>query len=132
MTRPRFIVIALMALVMAVMPVAAAALGRVVPLVTSKSMAQGGPVADATNPATAMDMADCDHAMRGTSKADCPCCDIENACPPEFCPLTHHKVFGLEHALDHRPTNARSHIRPAPSATPSSWHTGPPIPPPRT
>lgn len=131
-SRPRLMLVVLMALVMAAMPVAAAAFGRVLSDVSFKLPAQGETSADATNQATAMDMADCDHAMQGTSNFDCPCCDVESACPPDFCPLTHHKVFGVEHFPDQRPMSARSHLRPTLSATPSSWHISPPAPPPRT
>lgn len=81
-------------------------------------------------------MTDCEKMMHGadkqpTKKSDCPCCEINPACSPEFC-LS--KCFQLLCTMPRSATIipvATCQLWPAEADPPPNWSYRPPPPPPR-
>jgi hypothetical protein len=104
-----------------------------------KTVTSGHSVAAEPGAAATVDMTDCEKMMRaaghhgptGTGKADCPCCDTQNACPPDFCVFNCFKVFGTFVTPSVvRALASLSFLRDKPDRPPD-WIDSPQPPPPR-
>lgn len=78
-------------------------------------------------------MEDCASMMKGaTGTADCPCCDEDNACPPQFCMAKCFQFLGLAQQSRTVVRLVTAHYRPTTTAHPPDWSDQPQPPPPRT
>jgi hypothetical protein len=91
----RTIVGLLIGLAIAISPVGAA-------WASIKTVNSSHSVVAETGAAATVGMTDCDKMMRAAGhrgqqvadNGDCPCCDTQNACPPDLCVFKCFKVFG--------------------------------------
>ena len=91
----RTIIALMIGLAIAISPVGAA-------WASMKTVNSGHAVAADLGAAATAGMSDCEKMMRaaghhgqpGAGKTDCPCCDTQNACPPDLCVFKCFKVFG--------------------------------------
>ena len=72
-------------------------------------------------------MEDCDQ----DSKADCPCCNTKNACPPEFCLTKCFKLIAEKKVQRAVPFMTSRDLWPSEPGRPPDWAYGPQPPPPR-
>ena len=107
------------------------------PIASARAALHAAAAKTATHSTDMAGMTDCEKMMQGadkqsTTKSDCPCCETDAACPPEFC-LS--KCFQLQSALP-RSTPVglltRLNLRPGEIDPPPDWSYRPPPPPPRT
>ncbi len=82
-------------------------------------------------------MTDCEKMMKGADKqpdrkSDCPCCESNAACAPEFCLSKCFQLLGAVPRAQHVAVLTRLNLRPAETDPPPDWSYRPPPPPPRT
>lgn len=78
-------------------------------------------------------MEDCASMMKGAAgKADCPCCDEDKACPPQFCMAKCFQFLGLVHQSRPVARLVTAVFRPTTPEHPPDWSDQPQLPPPRT
>jgi len=78
-------------------------------------------------------MEDCASMMKGAAgTADCPCCDEDKACPPQFCMAKCFQFLGLAQQSRTVVRLVTAHYRPTTTAHPPDWSDQPQPPPPRT
>jgi len=78
-------------------------------------------------------MEDCALMLKGAANAvNCPCCDKDNACTPQFCMAKCFQLLGM--AMQSGPVAALvlARLRPTVPARPPDWSAQPQPPPPRT
>jgi hypothetical protein len=128
----RTIVGLLIGLAIAFSPVAAA-------WASIKTVTSGHSVAADTGAAATADMTDCEKMMRaaghqgqpGTGNGDCPCCDTQNACPPDLCVFKCFKVFGTFVTPSVARVLTSLRFQPYKPDRPPDWIDSPQPPPPR-
>lgn len=140
MRRLRTIVAILVALTVAVAPLASATAAVHVAASTghdprsAASMTQGhAGLTAAANDTADRDMADCTSMMKtAAGTADCPCCDTENSCPPDLCLFKCFKVLSGILAPAVLRDRAAAVLFPGGPRRPPDWIDSPQPPPPRT
>lgn len=130
----RAIAVCLVALAVAIAPIAVAMAGPHLVAMRAAGHAQElhALEASATSDHTAhADMTDCEKTMGTSGQSECPCCDPGKSCPPEFCAAKCFKIFGVLPL----PKTARSRVSVHPRLRgplrPPDWSRAPQPPPPR-
>ena len=82
-------------------------------------------------------MSDCEKMMHGADKqpakkSDCPCCESNLACSPEFCLSKCFQLLGTMPRPAVLPLVAMAQLWPVEADPPPDWCYRPPPPPPRT
>ncbi len=126
MKRVRVVLAILVALSVTLAPIGSA--WAALPAATPKSEMQGADMSA---------MADCQKMMNGadkqpSQKSDCPCCEKNVACSPEFCLSKCFQLLGAVPRAEHVAVITKLHLRPAEPDPPPDWSYRPPPPPPRT
>lgn len=81
----------------------------------------------------ASQMEDCASMTKGAANADdCPCCDKDKACPPQFCTAKCFQLLGLAHQSPPVARLVKALFRPTTPEHPPDWSDQPQPPPPRT
>ncbi|PPD29747.1 MAG: hypothetical protein CTY20_05395 [Hyphomicrobium sp.] len=123
---------ALLSIAILVAPMAAAWAGgaRGMGVVMSHTAAD---MVEGEDSAAAAPMEDCASMMKGMAGTDdCPCCDKDKVCPPQFCMAKCFQFLGL--AQQSRPVarTVTALFTPTTAAHPPDWSDQPQPPPPRT
>lgn len=88
---------------------------------------------DSSGPGFDGTMEDCASMMKAAGVAhDCPCCDEDKACPPEFCFTKCFQLLGLAQQALAVATVVTALLWPTGPARPPDWSDQPRPPPPRT
>lgn len=88
---------------------------------------------DGRDTAAAGTMEDCASMMKGAAgTADCPCCDEDKACPPQFCMAKCFQFLALAQHSQPIVHLVAALLRPTTPAHPPDWSDQPQPPPPRT
>ncbi len=99
--------------------------------VTSHSASHS--VVDEDSVAAAVPMDDCASMMKGKANPDdCPCCDKDKACLPQFCIAKSFQFLVVVQQPRQVGRLVTALLRPTVSAHPPDWLDEPPPPPPRT
>jgi hypothetical protein len=90
-------------------------------------------VVEGEDSAAASPKEDCASMMKGAASADeCPCCDKDKTCPPQFCIAKCFQFLGLAHQSQPIVDLATALLRPSTAAHPPDRSDQPQPPPPRT
>ena len=90
-------------------------------------------VVEVDDSVAASPMEDCASMMKGAANADeCPCCDTDKACAPQFCLAKCFQFLGLGQQSVPVARLMTTQFRPSAPAHPPDWSDQPQPPPPRT
>lgn len=130
----RVITVCLVALAVAIAPLAVAMAGPHLAALSAVGHTPGShavEAAAATDHTAHADMTDCDSRMGGSEHSDCRCCDPGKSCPPEFCAAKCFKIFGVLPLPKRVVGRTVLHQRVAGPLRPPDWSRAPQPPPPR-
>lgn len=123
----------LVAVAIVLAPVAAAWAGSAIGIGVVEMVHMGAHAIDGEDNVAASPMEDCASMMKGSkSTDDCPCCDENKACPPQFCVAKCFQFLSLAQQARPAANLVTARLRPTARARPPDWSDRPQPPPPRT